>query len=73
MPSNPQKNSDIDLRLGQFLKLAGLCQTGGEGKLMIQNGEVKVNGEVEVRRGRHLCLDDVVTACGQSIKVSSVI
>jgi ribosome-associated protein len=42
------------IRLGQYLKLAGLAGTGGEAKYLIQEGLVRVNGEVETRRKRQL-------------------
>ena len=45
-------------RLDQFLKLEGLVPTGGQAKLCIQAGEVKVNGVVELRRGRGLRAGD---------------
>ena len=46
--------SDEYIKLDQFLKLAQIAMTGGEAKAMIQDGMVKVNGEVETRRGRKL-------------------
>jgi ribosome-associated protein len=48
------------IRLGQFLKLANLVQDGLEAKIQIQNGEVRVNGVVESRRGRKLIHGDQV-------------
>lgn len=48
------------IRLGQFLKVAQLVGTGGEAKMRIQAGEVKVNGSVELRRGRQLRPGDMV-------------
>ena len=48
------------IRLGQFLKLADLADTGGEGKILIAAGDVTVNGEVDTRRGRQLHRGDVV-------------
>jgi len=48
------------IRLGQLLKLAGLVDTGGEAKLRVQNGEVRVNGAVDTRRGRQLAPGDHV-------------
>ena len=48
------------IRLGQFLKLAGLVEHGGEAKEVIAAGEVLVNDEVETRRGRQLRAGDVV-------------
>lgn len=49
------------IKLDQYLKLIGLAQTGGQAKLMIQSGEVKVNSTVETRRGRKLALGDRVS------------
>jgi ribosome-associated protein len=46
--------------LGRALKAAGLVGTGGEAKVLIQAGEVSVNGEVERRRGRRLQEGDVI-------------
>ncbi|WP_259807786.1 RNA-binding S4 domain-containing protein [Aestuariimicrobium sp. p3-SID1156] len=46
--------SDDVIRLGQFLKYSGLASTGGEAREWIQAGLVKVEGEVETRRGRQL-------------------
>lgn len=57
------------IRLGQFLKVAVLVETGGEAKARIQNGEVLVNGEVEIRRGRQLRHLDTVEIAGQSAQV----
>ncbi|SFB73413.1 ribosome-associated protein [Nocardioides terrae] len=48
------------IRLGQFLKLAGLVEHGGEAKEVIAAGAVSVNGEVDTRRGRQLHVGDVV-------------
>ena len=49
-----------ELRLDQFLKLSSATSSGGGAKFRIQNGEVKVNGEVETRRRRKLQPGDVV-------------
>lgn len=57
------------IRLGQFLKFAGLLDSGGDVKEAIIDGYVKVNGEVDRRRGRQLHPDDVVTFEGRSIRV----
>ncbi|HEY0534021.1 MAG TPA: RNA-binding S4 domain-containing protein [Actinoplanes sp.] len=57
------------IRLGQFLKLADLIDTGGEGKVLIASGDVTVNGEVDIRRGRQLHPGDVVTVLGKSARV----
>lgn len=58
------------IRLGQFLKLADLIDTGGEGKILIASGDVTVNGEVDVRRGRQLHPGDVVEVQGRSAQVA---
>ena len=50
----------VALRLDQFLKLNGIAESGGRAKLLIQGGEVQVNGEVETRRRRKLVIGDVV-------------
>ncbi|MEU4622771.1 RNA-binding S4 domain-containing protein [Actinoplanes sp. NPDC023801] len=59
------------IRLGQFLKLADLIDTGGEGKILIANGDVTVNGEVDVRRGRQLHPGDEVEVLGRRARVVS--
>jgi ribosome-associated protein len=46
--------------LGSFLKVAGAAGTGGEAKLLIQGGAVRVNGEIETRRGHKVGPGDVV-------------
>lgn len=61
------------IKLDQFLKLVGIAPTGGQAKLIIQNGDVKVNGTVETRRGRQLTPSDEVTVEGQTLKVGDVI
>lgn len=58
------------IRLGQFLKLADLADTGGEGKILIASGDVTVNGEVDTRRGRQLHRGDVVSVQGASARVA---
>ena len=51
---------DTSIRLGQFLKLADLVDTGADVKPLLADGDVQVNGEVETRRGRRLGPGDVV-------------
>jgi len=58
------------IRLGQFLKLADLIDTGGEGKILIASGDVTVNGEVDLRRGRQLQPGDVVEVLGRGARVA---
>lgn len=52
------------ITLGDFLKWAGAVQTGGEAKALIQEGRVRVNGDVEPRRGRKLRPGDRVELLG---------
>lgn len=52
--------SDDSIRLGQFLKLAGLAESGADARLLLEDGEVTVNGEPETRRGRQLHRGDAV-------------
>jgi ribosome-associated protein len=48
------------IKLDSFLKFTGAATLGSEAKFYIQNGDVKVNGEVEIRRGRKLYQDDKI-------------
>lgn len=57
------------IRLGQFMKFAGLLDSGGDVKEAIIDGYVTVNGEVERRRGRQLQIDDVVSHEGRTVRV----
>ena len=59
------------IKLDQFLKLQGLVGTGGQAKSLIQSAQVKVNGEVETRRGRKLNTGDVVELFDEKIVVQS--
>lgn len=49
---------DEYIKLGQALKLAGLVGSGADAKFVIQDGQVKVNGEVDTRRGKKLYSGD---------------
>lgn len=60
---------DDFIKLGQALKLAGLVDSGVEAKDIIQSGLVKVNGEVDTRRGRKLVADDKVRFDGNSFVI----
>jgi ribosome-associated protein len=61
--------SDEYIKLDQFLKLAQIAMTGGQAKAMILAGIVKVNGEVETRRGRKLRHGDRVLVEGEELVV----
>ena len=60
---------DEFIKLGQLLKLADMVQDGVEAKYVITDGLVKVNGEVDERRGRKVYEGDVVSYDGKEIKV----
>lgn len=57
------------IKLGQALKAAGLVESGVEAKIVIQEGEVLVNGEVEIQRGKKLYDGDMVSFRGEEIKI----
>ncbi len=57
------------IKLGQALKKAGLVDSGVEAKICIQGGEVKVNGEVDERRGRKLYGGETIEFAGKSLIV----
>ena len=59
------------IRLDSALKLAGLVFTGGQAKIMIQNGEVKVNGEVCTMRGKKLRLGDTASVENKSLIIEN--
>jgi ribosome-associated protein len=61
---------DETIRLGQFLKLANLVESGAEAKPVIADGSVLVNGEIETRRGRQLHQGDVVELGGVAVRVA---
>ena len=57
------------IKLGQALKAAGLAESGVDAKLVIQDGLVKVNGQIETQRGKKLVAGDLVEFDGQQIKI----
>lgn len=60
---------DDFIKLGQLLKAAGLVYSGVDAKIVIQDGLVKVDGEVETRRGKKITEGMVVEFEGQQVKV----
>ena len=60
---------DEFIKLGQAMKLADLVSDGVEAKYVISNGLVKVNGEVDTRRGRKLYVGDMISYNGQDVQV----
>lgn len=59
------------IKLDSLLKFAGLAETGGEAKQLVQDGLVKVNGETCTMRGKKLRAGDVVEAGGEQVRVSA--
>lgn len=57
------------IKLGQALKAAGLAESGVDAKMVIQDGLVKVNGQIETQRGKKLVAGDLVEFDGQQIKI----
>ena len=66
---NEFKIRDEYIKLGQVLKAAGLVGSGLGAKIVIQNGLVKVDGEIETRRGRKLSGGEVVSFEGEEIHI----
>ncbi len=63
------KLRDEFIKLGQALKAANLVEDGVDAKFVIQDGLVKVNNEVDTRRGRKLYAGDIVSFDGKQIKI----
>jgi len=61
--------SDDMIRLGQFLKLVGIVDVGGDVKELLADGGVRVNGQPETRRGRQLVSGDVVQFGTEKLRV----
>ena len=61
---------DDFIKLGQALKAAGLVESGVDAKFIIQDGLVKVNGHVELQRGKKLYNGDIVEFKGDQIKIT---
>jgi len=58
------------ITLGQFLKLADIIETGGEAKSFLAENEVKIDGEVDNRRGRKLRGGEIVEVLGQKYEIT---
>ena len=63
------RQEDEFIKLGQAIKAAGLVESGVEAKIVIQDGEVYVNGEVETQRGKKLVGGEIITYKGEEIKI----
>ena len=60
---------DDFIKLGQAMKRAGMVGSGVDAKMLIQDGQVEVNGEVEYQRGKKLHEGDVITFNGESVQI----
>ena len=63
------RETDEFIKLGQALKKAGLVESGVDAMFFIQDGQVKLNGETEIRRGKKLYNGDVVSFNGETIQI----
>lgn len=64
------KIKDEFIKLGQAMKLGGMVGSGVEAKIVIQGGEVTLNGKTELQRGKKLHNGDVVSYDGETIQIS---
>ena len=69
MKSIKLREGEEFIKLGQALKLAGLVSSGVEAKIVIQDGQVIVNGEVDTRRGKKLYSGDTFSLEGEEVTV----
>jgi len=73
MNADSASQPDTDpIRLDQFLKIAGVAMTGGHAKVLIQSGEVTLNGEIETRRRKKLAVGDVIGVDDQEFTVKEL-
>ncbi len=63
-------NSEFAIRLNQYLKIIGIAATGGQAKILIQSGQVYVNGEMETRRRKQLAVGDIIETLGERCEVA---
>ena len=63
------REGDEFIKLGQALKKAGLVGSGVDAKMVIQDGLVSVNGEVEVQRGKKLHGGEIISYNGEQVKI----
>jgi ribosome-associated protein len=68
---NQIKIKDEYIKLGQAMKLAGLVSSGVEAKLVIADGQVLVNGQVELQRGKKLRDGDIFSFDGQEVQIQA--
>ena len=71
VPSDDLIPEPAPLCLDQFRKLKRIVDSGGQAKVLIQSGQIKVNGEVETRRRRKLAANDVIEVDGRKWHVNA--
>lgn len=64
------KIKDEYIKLGQAMKLGRMVGSGVEAKMLIQDGQVRVNDKVEFQRGKKLFVGDVVSYNGEAIQIA---
>lgn len=64
---------DDFIKLGQSLKLAGLVESGVDAKYVIQDGQVKLNGQIEMQRGKKVFIGDIIEFDGNQVKVGKAV
>ncbi len=64
---------DDFIKLGQALKLAGLVESGVDAKYVIQDGQVKLNGQIEMQRGKKVFIGDIIEFDGNQVKVGKAV
>ncbi|MFO1006010.1 MAG: RNA-binding S4 domain-containing protein [Planctomycetaceae bacterium] len=72
MSQDYDSEAHTKLTLEQFLKIQGWVDSGGQAKMAIQGGEVRVNGQVDTRRRRQLAIGDRVEFHGQTAVVATL-
>ena len=58
------------IELAKLLKAAGLCESGGQAKFLIAQGQVKVDGQIEIQKGRKIHRGQIVEISGEKIKIA---
>lgn len=67
---NEVKIKDEHIKLGQAMKLGRMVNSGVEAKMVIQDGQVRVNNKVELQRGKKLFVGDIVSFQGETIQIT---
>lgn len=67
---NEVKIKDEHIKLGQAMKLGRMVNSGMEAKMVIQDGQVRVNDKVELQRGKKLFVGDIVSFQGETIQIT---